>query len=124
MKCPKCEGKMQEVEHQHIEIDRCSECNGIWFDILEAEDLKKLAGSEVIDIGDKKIGKQLNGNDDIACPKCNVKMLRMVDAKQPHIWYEACPVCYGTFFDAGEFIDFKKHTVLDLIKDIFTKERK
>ncbi|MEO2182119.1 MAG: zf-TFIIB domain-containing protein, partial [bacterium] len=27
--------------------------------------------------------------------------------------FEACPVCYGTFFDAGEFQDLKEHTVLE-----------
>jgi len=124
MKCPKCDGEMQSFNYQNIEIDRCMECNGIWFDILEAENLKRLAGSEVIDIGDPRIGKQLNDNADISCPICKAKMLRMVDAQQPHIWYEACPICYGTFFDAGEFIDFKKHTLLDLLKDMFTKERK
>jgi 4a-hydroxytetrahydrobiopterin dehydratase len=32
----------------------------------------------------------------------------MVDAKQPHLWYEACTECYGIFFDAGEFKDFKE----------------
>ena len=125
MKCPKCGGSMHTINYQNVEIDRCSECNGIWFDILEAQDLKKLAGSEVIDIGDKKVGKLLNENNiDISCPKCKAKLLRMVDAQQPHIWYEACPICYGTYFDAGEFIDFKKHTILDLLKDMFTKERK
>ena len=124
MKCPKCEGKMEEVTFKNIEVDRCTECNGIWFDILEADDLKKIEGSEIIDIGDPKLGRQLNGNIDINCPRCKAKLLRLVTAHQPHIWYEACPICYGIYFDAGEFIDFKKHTVLDLLKDLFTKERK
>jgi len=35
--------------------------------------------------------------------------------------YEYCPVCHGTFFDAGEFTDFKQETVLDFIKKIFLK---
>jgi Zn-finger nucleic acid-binding protein len=48
----------------------------------------------------------------------------MVVNDQPHIWYEACPVCYGTYFDAGEFRDFKAETILDTVKDVFRKERK
>ena len=40
-------------------------------------------------------------------------MLAMVDKDQYHIKFEACPVCYGTFFDAGEFQDLNEHTVLE-----------
>lgn len=37
MKCPKC-GADLKMEHYHgIEIDRCTECAGIWFDAGEAE---------------------------------------------------------------------------------------
>jgi len=124
MKCPKCDGEMNDVKFKHVEVDRCTECNGIWFDLLEAEDLKNLAGSEIIDNGDPKLGKKLNDNADINCPRCNTKMLRLVNAHKPHIWYEACPICYGTYLDAGEFIDLKKHSVMDLLKSIFTMERK
>jgi hypothetical protein len=51
-------------------------------------------------------------------------MLRMVVNGQPHIWYEACPVCYGTYFEAGEFKDFKSENFMDTVKAIFPKERK
>jgi hypothetical protein len=35
----------------------------------------------------------------------------MVDPAQPDIWFESCPVCHGTFFDAGEFRDWKDRTL-------------
>ncbi|MBN1409301.1 MAG: zf-TFIIB domain-containing protein [Spirochaetales bacterium] len=60
----------------------------------------------------------------ITCPKCKVKMIPMVDVKQSHIWYEKCNTCHGTFLDAGEFKDLKNKTVLDIIKDVLTGERK
>ena len=44
--------------------------------------------------------------------------------KQPHIWTETCPVCFGSFFDAGEFRDFKQETLSDLVKSWFSRERK
>jgi hypothetical protein len=47
----------------------------------------------------------------------------MVVNGQPHIWYEACPICYGTYFDAGEFKDARKETFFDIIKDILKGER-
>jgi len=33
-------------------------------------------------------------------------------------------VCYGTYFDPGEFKDFKSENFMDSIKEIFSKERK
>jgi uncharacterized protein len=48
-------------------------------------------------------------------------MLRMVDAQQPHIWYESCEECGGSFLDAGEFRDLKRHNFLGLIKDVLVE---
>jgi transposase-like protein len=36
------------------------------------------------------------------------RMIRIVDVDQPHIWFEHCTVCGGSFFDAGEFRDFPR----------------
>ena len=57
MECPKCKSDMEKVKHGGIEVDRCTNCKGIWFDLLEEEDLKKIEGSESIDIGDEQVGK-------------------------------------------------------------------
>ena len=43
-------------------------------------------------------------------------MIRMVDHRHPHLWYESCTVCYGVFFDAGEFRDYKEHSILETFK--------
>ena len=124
MNSPKCDQDMEKVVHEGIEVDRCVNCRGIWFDMLEADRLKKSEGSEAIDVGDAELGKSFNEIDRIQCPKCNEPMLRMVDGRQPHIWYESCPVCYGLFFDAGEFTDFKEETILDFFRDLAAEERK
>jgi len=112
------------VEFGTIEVDRCTNCKGIWFDMLEAEHLKELKRSETIDTGDSKVGKEYNKIDRIDCPKCAAPMIRMVDAGQPHIWYEGCTICYGLFFDAGEFTDYKEENLMDFIADMLSKERK
>lgn len=124
VQCPKCQGSLEQVVYANIEVDRCTNCKGIWFDSLEAQELKTVKGSESIDIGDSKTGSQFNNMGDINCPKCRTKMTKMVDLKQSHIWYEKCPVCYGIWFDAGEFKDFKEEGVRDIFRDIFSKERK
>lgn len=124
MKCPKCNAEMEKVNFQHIEVDRCKNCKGIWFDRLEHEELKKIKNSESIDIGDPKEGQKHNKKDRINCPVCHTQMIRMVDCRQPHIWYEACSICNGVFFDAGEFKDFKEYTLSDFFKDLMAQERK
>ncbi len=124
MNCPKCSAAMEKVQYESIEVDRCTDCRGIWFDMLEQEHLKALEGSEEIDIGDPEVGKQTNIVDQINCPVCDTRMIRMVDGRQPHIWFESCTVCYGVFFDAGEFRDYKQETILDFFKDLFSQKRK
>jgi Zn-finger nucleic acid-binding protein len=114
---------MKKVIFGSIEVDRCTQCGGIWFEPLEKDQLKSLKRSEEIDTGDPKTGKEYNKIDHIDCPVCGEQMLRMVDARQPHIWYEGCPVCYGVFFDAGEFTDYKTETLTDFFKDLMTPER-
>ena len=116
MKCPKCESAMEKVRYSGIEVDRCIKCKGIWFDILEHEDLKKIEGSESIDIGDEQVGEKYDKIRKIDCPICHTNMIPMVDKGQYHIKYEACTICYGVFFDAGEFKDFKEKTVLESFK--------
>ncbi len=123
MECPKCKSEMEKVTYQDIEVDRCTNCKGIWFDMLEQEHLKAIEGSETIDIGDPKVGKTYDQISTIDCPVCHTKMIPMVDLKQRHIHYEACTVCYGVYFDAGEFKDYKEETILDFFKDLFAKSR-
>jgi len=114
---------MSTVNFDGVEVNRCDNCNGIWFDAGEHEALKKMKGSESLDIGDALKGKKNNEIGNIDCPRCNVKMIKMVDVDQHHIWYEACSMCYGVYFDAGEFKDYKEEGFLDKVKDFFTPER-
>ena len=123
MDCPKCGSALESVNYASVEVDRCSNCSGIWFDAMEREELKSAQGSEAIDVGDPDVGKQYNDVDRIDCPVCHTRMVRMVDVKQPHIWYESCPVCYGAFFDAGEFRDYKEENLMDVVRRIFSSER-
>jgi len=124
MVCPKCRSQMETVVHEGIEVDRCVNCQGIWFDMIEHEKLKELRGSERIDIGSPEKGKKYNEVDRIECPICRSRMIRMVDRKQPHVWYESCAICHGAFFDAGEFIDFKDFDILDILWGLWAVERR
>lgn len=124
LKCPKCQSPMEHVTFRGVEVDRCTHCGGLWFDAFEKEELRPLKDAERIDTGDPEVGRQYNAMDRIDCPVCHTAMIRMVDLKQPHIWYESCTVCYGAFFDAGEFTDFKEDTLGDTLRSLFSRERR
>jgi len=107
MQCPKCQGVLEPVTFQGTEIDRCSTCNGIWFDTGERETLDDVAGSETIDPGTNQ-DLERDGKARVLCPRDKVQMVRMVDPARPAVWLESCPVCHGVFLDAGEFRALKQ----------------
>ena len=51
LKCPKCHHGSEEVTHEGITIDRCTDCEGLWFDGDEAQQLKRIPASERLDTG-------------------------------------------------------------------------
>ena len=119
MKCPKCISPMMKGRCDGIEVNRCTDCQGLWFDEFEKEELLKLKHSEQIDIGDAKVGREFDRVNCIFCPRCDARMVRLADLSQPHIHFEHCTICGGAFFDAGEFRDLKRRSLLDFIKDLF-----
>lgn len=113
--CPKCRGPMAPVSFEEVEVDRCKTCGGLWFDLLEHEDLKAIPGAEVLDSGDPDVGARFDSVGLIRCPVDDSLMVRMVDKAQPSLWFESCPLCFGVFFDAGEFSDFREDSLRLLI---------
>lgn len=124
MHCPKCTREMEKVTHGGVEVDRCTGCHGIWFDLLEREKLTALEDSKKIDPGSAEVGANWNVVDRIDCPKCGTRMARLVDPQQRHVWYEACETCNGIFLDAGEFRDLKSLTLLDRLRDLLSGGRR
>jgi len=122
MQCPKCSQQMEKVFTKFGIVDRCTGCSGLWLDALEDQDLAGCA--DVVDTGAAALGKKFNAIDKIDCPACPATpMLRMVDADQPHVWFESCPTCRGRFYDAGEFRDVSEHTLGDFFKRLVAKPR-
>lgn len=124
--CPKCGSTLEGVSYAGVVVDRCAGCRGIWFDGSELERLLEAKGAgAAIDIGDPKQGAKYDSVDAIPCPRGHVpKMIRMVDHEQTHVWYERCPVCSGTWLDAGEFSDLEQDTIMDFFRDLFRRERR
>jgi DNA repair exonuclease SbcCD ATPase subunit len=41
-KCPRCGGDLSEQHSEHVKIDECSDCGGIWLDKGELEQLQRV----------------------------------------------------------------------------------
>ncbi len=77
MRCPTCEHEMTTIQAEHIEVDMCTNCGGIWLDDSEFENL----------LGTVK------------CPHCDQMMyLRELRGVE----YDSCPYCGSVWLDRGE----------------------
>ncbi len=118
MHCPKCSADMEITSYDEIKVDRCTQCQGLWF---QPEELRALRddiwmADYILDTGDAKVGKKYNRIGAIHCPQCDADMMQEFDKEQPHIIYESCPAGHGTFLDAGEFTDLVHKTFWDKFK--------
>ena len=109
---------METLAYEGVEIDRCKNCKGIWFDAGESHSLRDKNAAAAIDTGDPVKGRQTNEIDRYRCPRCGGGMIRMVDPQRAHIQYEECTSCRGSFFDAGEFADVAEDAVADFINGV------
>jgi len=41
--CPKCDGTLEEITYEGVQVDRCNKCNGVW---LDAGELERLTSQE------------------------------------------------------------------------------
>ena len=44
MRCPRCDGNLQEGKVDEVSIDTCEKCGGVWLDSGELEQLTKHEG--------------------------------------------------------------------------------
>jgi Zn-finger nucleic acid-binding protein len=109
---------MQAVSFEHVTVDRCTHCFGIWFDALELQKIVALRGGRTLDIGSREMGKQMDEANRIDCPHCRAQMLRLVNDRHPEVHYEQCAVCGGAFLDAGELKTIESRTMSDILFDL------
>jgi uncharacterized protein len=125
MDCPKCTGTLEPRTYgRKIKVHRCNECGGLWCkpEVL-AEMKREWMADAVLDRGDPRVGREMNQVDEIDCPECAVRMEKVSDERQTHIWYERCGECGGIFLDAGEFTDLKYDTLMDRIRGLLRGKR-
>lgn len=104
MICPNCKRDMIVVEHHRIELDYCTNCQGVWFDYGELELLLQLQKLESPDL---LMGNILSSPATVAphkrrrCPICG-RGMKEVGIGQPPVHIDACRRGDGLWFDGGE----------------------
>ena len=117
MECPRCNAPMIIVEHNHIELDHCLSCQGIWFDGEELELLfSSLDLEDVDDTQDimKSLGEIMAlpvkpvEEKRLKCPRCRKKMEKVEVGSDTKELLDRCTHGDGLWFDGGEL-----HRVLE-----------
>jgi Zn-finger nucleic acid-binding protein len=102
MNCPACKNAMIILEHEQVEIDYCTSCQGIWLDAGELELLldepaqaKHLLAS--LAKNPHPVGKPRK------CPICRKKMAEVrAGTGEPPLLIDKCTKHHGLWFDKGE----------------------
>lgn len=103
MRCPKCKSEtLREQAIDAVKVDRCSSCNGTWFDTQE---LGQLLGAEANQVAGLRKGTINPAADSRhgACPRDNSALLRIYSAIDRSVVVDACADCHGIWLDGGEF---------------------
>ncbi len=105
MICPVCKKSMLVIERNHIELDHCADCGGIWFDGGELELLLSGLGMAPADNflrgilagPEEKVHEHLR-----RCPICARKMKKSLVGANAKVMIDACRRGDGLWFDGGE----------------------
>jgi Zn-finger nucleic acid-binding protein len=117
LRCPKCKAHLETVSIGALEVEHCTGCQGLWFDVLEWEDARELEVAARLDRGDPSVGSNHDTDTGLLCPKCgNVPLTRLEVAHHPGLHIDKCPRCYGAFFDAGEFSEYRKLNFVERLR--------
>ena len=103
MKCPKCQTEtLAEFKVEGVAVDRCSSCEGIWFDAQELSELLSDTARQVASLRRGSVHEELDGKKG-SCPRDAAELLRVYSAADKTVILDACPECRGIWLDGGEF---------------------
>ena len=104
MDCPVCKTAMITIEYNAIEIDICPDCNGIWLDTGELEQLLEdsVAAGQLIRSFRPSGSIQ---EQERPCPICDKKMEKItVGRRTPPLILDRCRRQHGLWFDRNELL--------------------
>ena len=105
MRCPACSNMMIVVEHEHIELDYCPDCAGVWFDAGELELLLETMQLEesILSLDSILTSPEARAVEKKRkCPICGRRIKKATVGHEPEVLIDACNRGDGLWFDAGE----------------------
>ncbi|MEE9324064.1 MAG: zf-TFIIB domain-containing protein [Dehalococcoidia bacterium] len=118
MNCPRCDAELKIENYRGVEVDRCTQCQGLWLDHDELDQIE-----DTIFDKDELKGTAVYSPrpSDISCPKCQGPMTTF-NYRAYNLPLDACDNQHGFWLDSGE-----EKRVLELmeqrIKDLKRKEK-
>lgn len=133
MDCLKCVGVLKKKIMEHVEIDVCPVCEGIWFDAKELEKIIEADSKDFkfLDVGREEFdGKEVEefkkelDTKAAQCPYCKEKTLlvkKSFGEGKSIVVVDVCPNGHGVWLDGGEVNALRKNKDnSDEVKNIFT----
>ena len=98
MDCPRCNVPLRSETYTGVDIDRCPQCEGLWLDHSELDQLE----DTVLDKDDMKGTMAYNLRpSDISCPKCSGPMT-IFNYHAYNLPIDECDSQHGFWLDHGE----------------------
>jgi len=101
MQCPKCENTplvSGKVKSDALEVDRCCQCKGVWFDNDELDKLLGKRAKKIISIPDSAVLSPF-----VQCPRCEASLYECCYPGTTTL-VDYCRQCYGCWLDNKEWI--------------------
>lgn len=121
--CPKCKTEMAREMIGAIEVDKCVNCGGIWFDTNELKMVLDIYNTSRIDKNENLLSLENNTKRIINCPVDGSQMVAFENLKSDRVSYESCPACSGTYLDSGELEELEKNHLVELIQEILIYQK-
>jgi Zn-finger nucleic acid-binding protein len=113
MQCPKCRTPLFVVEYEGVELDRCPDCDGTWFDSGELALLFAADAAAAPDpasasdpwVASERIAALPDATTDEKprkCPSCDTKMRKVNIGPSRRVLVDACRNGHGLWFDDDE----------------------
>ena len=101
MLCPHCNEPLLVLEYEHIEVDYCDDCRGVW---LDPEELQlRLGGEGVWEAALRPApGEALVKERNKHCPICRSAMQKRHAGGSMPVTTDLCPRGHGLWLDDGE----------------------
>ena len=119
MNCPRCKAnlKVETINDIHfsIEVDKCENCEGIWFDESELQKLERITELTIFEI--RRIPRTKKQLESLFCPKCEdiyenqILMNKAEHPKDNKVVMDYCNNCRGIWLDKGELEAIQKQNM-------------